>query len=292
MDPVIAKQTEIPSPPAAAEAKVIAFKKRGGKATANIRKRPGTLLSANETRSSDDTNSSSDSETGQKVKRRRTKATVTASSRDRPSATKEVFATVASADRNAPLFSTDDATKQAPSYDGPNDPNKTLRSYGPVRAPTNIRTVTMLDFQADICKDYKKTGSCGFGDNCKFTHIREDYKQGWELDKEWEKVTEGRALKGTVVGGFEHKEASDDDETNGHVKESMPSNCTICGRPYENPVVTHCGHYFCERCALRRYKHNPTCAICNTKINGTFRAADKLKSGIKNQSSTDRDISK
>lgn len=38
---------------------------------------------------------------------------------------------------------------------------------GPVRAPTNIRQITITDFQPDVCKDYKETGWCGFGDTCK-----------------------------------------------------------------------------------------------------------------------------
>ncbi|KAL8869093.1 MAG: hypothetical protein Q9174_004529, partial [Haloplaca sp. 1 TL-2023] len=69
----------------------------------------------------------------------------------------------------------------------PNAPSKP--SVGPIKAPTNIRTITTTDFAPDVCKDYKQTGFCGFGDNCKFLHAREDYKQGWELDKEWENVS-------------------------------------------------------------------------------------------------------
>lgn len=38
---------------------------------------------------------------------------------------------------------------------------------GPVRAPTNIRQITITDFQPDVCKDYKETGWCGYGDTCK-----------------------------------------------------------------------------------------------------------------------------
>ena len=66
-------------------------------------------------------------------------------------------------------------------------PNAPTRAVGPVKAaPGNVRTITVTDFAPDVCKDYKQTGFCGFGDNCKFLHAREDYKQGWQLDKEWE----------------------------------------------------------------------------------------------------------
>ncbi len=45
---------------------------------------------------------------------------------------------------------------------------------------------------------------CGYGDNCKFMHDRGDYKQGWQLEKEWDekqeakKVSEGQQ---TPLGG-------------------------------------------------------------------------------------------
>ncbi|XP_024992496.1 zinc finger CCCH domain-containing protein 1-like [Cynara cardunculus var. scolymus] len=57
--------------------------------------------------------------------------------------------------------------------------------HGPLRAPVHIRTSTRFDYQPDVCKDYKQTGYCGYGDSCKFLHDRGDYKSGWELEKEW-----------------------------------------------------------------------------------------------------------
>jgi len=41
-------------------------------------------------------------------------------------------------------------------------------------------------WQPDICKDYKETGFCGYGDSCKFLHDRGDYKSGWQLEREWD----------------------------------------------------------------------------------------------------------
>lgn len=64
---------------------------------------------------------------------------------------------------------------------------------GPQRSTSTIRTVTIVDYQPDVCKDYKgmfmldsiascfietdtiffiETGYCGFGDTCKFLHDR------------------------------------------------------------------------------------------------------------------------
>lgn len=49
-------------------------------------------------------------------------------------------------------------------------------AHGPLRASTAIRSSVRFDYQPDVCKDYKETGYCGWGDACKFLHTREDYK--------------------------------------------------------------------------------------------------------------------
>ncbi|NXU07254.1 R113A protein, partial [Buphagus erythrorhynchus] len=60
---------------------------------------------------------------------------------------------------------------------------------GPIRAPEHLRATVRWDYQPDICKDYKETGFCGFGDSCKFLHDRSDYKHGWQIERE---LDEGR----------------------------------------------------------------------------------------------------
>ncbi|KAK9480787.1 hypothetical protein V1514DRAFT_324459 [Lipomyces japonicus] len=62
------------------------------------------------------------------------------------------------------------------------------KKIGPLKASSSIRSSTVVDYQPDVCKDYKLTGFCGYGDSCKFLHMRENYKAGWQLDKEWEEV--------------------------------------------------------------------------------------------------------
>ncbi|KAK3062923.1 RNA-splicing factor [Coniosporium uncinatum] len=153
------------------------------------------------------------------------------------------------------------------------------KTIGPVKAPTNIRTVTITDYAPDVCKDYKQTGFCGFGDSCKFLHAREDYASGWKLDKEWE--TAGKKKKGgTVVSAADKSKldvASDEDEEEVAMLEKIPFACIICKEPYKSPVVTKCGHYFCEGCALGRYKRKPDCAACGADTRGVFNGAKMLK---------------
>lgn len=60
-----------------------------------------------------------------------------------------------------------------------------LSRKGPIRAPAHLRATIRWDYQPDICKDYKETGFCGFGDSCKFLHDRSDYKHGWQLEREY-----------------------------------------------------------------------------------------------------------
>ncbi|KAL8734597.1 MAG: hypothetical protein Q9181_003163 [Wetmoreana brouardii] len=157
------------------------------------------------------------------------------------------------------------------------NPNAPTKQVGPIKAPTNIRTITVTDFAPDVCKDYKQTGFCGFGDSCKFLHAREDYKQGWELDKEWENIgskskrsTAGSKTKSNAVDG----DADDDDDA---LLENIPFACIICKKPYTNPIVTKCGHYFCEACALQRYRKSPSCAACGAGTGGVFNGAKGLR---------------
>ncbi len=57
----------------------------------------------------------------------------------------------------------------------------------------------------------------------------------------------------------------------------IPFACIICKKPYTNPIVTKCGHYFCEACALQRYRKHPSCAACGAGTGGVFNGAKNLK---------------
>ncbi|OQE23836.1 hypothetical protein PENSTE_c008G01640 [Penicillium steckii] len=289
------------------------FKKRS-KPKANLRKKPATPPPASD---SDSGFTSSDDDEGRRIKRRRKNVAVTASSS--ANVRKDKGSEQPSAAAPAPLTSSNDATKSSNWYDEdlsaknllgstrsrPTDqddaaeltadgtykgtanyqsfirknPDAPSKQFGPIKAPTNVRTVTVMDFAPDVCKDYKQTGFCGFGDSCKFLHAREDYKQGWELDRDWEIGTNGKKLNGRVVSqrkGAGKMAEDDEDDDDDELLESIPFACIICKKPYQNPIITKCGHYFCESCALQRYRKNPNCAACGAGTGGVFNVAKKL----------------
>jgi RING finger protein 113A len=122
-------------------------------------------------------------------------------------------------------------------------------AHGPLRASAHIRVSARFDYQPDICKDYKETGYCGYGDSCKFMHDRGDYKSGWQMEKEWEEAEKARkrnlalGVDDVDDGGVDPGDEDDDG--------SLPFACFICRQPFVDPVLTKCKHYFCEHCALK-----------------------------------------
>lgn len=72
---------------------------------------------------------------------------------------------------------------------------KTTGLYGPVRGANNVRLTMYIDYKPEICKDYKETGYCGYGDCCKFLHDRTDYKEGWQVEKEWEELQKKKLVR-------------------------------------------------------------------------------------------------
>ncbi|KAK8969840.1 Zinc finger CCCH domain-containing protein 1 [Platanthera guangdongensis] len=146
-------------------------------------------------------------------------------------------------------------------------------AHGPLRASAHIRSSVRFDYQPDICKDYKETGYCGFGDACKFMHDRGDYKSGWQLEKDWEEKEKARK-RALAVGDAEEdgEGGSSDDDV-----DTLPFACFICRRPFEDPVVTKCKHYFCEHCALKHHSKNKKCFVCNKPTLGIFNTAHEIR---------------
>lgn len=145
--------------------------------------------------------------------------------------------------------------------------------YGPLRASGNVRMTVRVDYQPDICKDYKETGYCGYGDACKFMHDRGDYKAGWEIDREWEEKQ--RLQRERMLSGWK----PDDDEEEEEDDDGVPFACLICRRPWnecQDPVVTKCKHYFCEQCALQHNAKSKLCFACEQPTGGIFNVAQEV----------------
>ncbi|PYH42469.1 U2-type spliceosomal complex subunit CWC24 [Aspergillus saccharolyticus JOP 1030-1] len=298
------------------------FKKRTAKAQTNLRKKRAATPPSASASSASDSDFSSDETNAIKRRKKNAAGVVTASSTSTTARSAPSDSTHPPTTTPLTLPDTNDATKQSNWYDeqpanllgktrtpippqtavdaqpdgtykglahqthntfirkNPDAPSK--KAVGPVRAPTNVRMTTFTDYAPDVCKDYKLTGWCGFGDNCKFLHDRSDYKAGWELDKEWETVTKGKKVVGTVVsdrarGNAGRERGNDAEDEEEEELEDIPFACIICQGPYKEPVVTKCGHYFCEPCALKRYRKDPSCAACGAATNGVFNSAKKLK---------------
>ncbi|KAL0268718.1 UNVERIFIED_CONTAM: hypothetical protein PYX00_010545 [Menopon gallinae] len=141
---------------------------------------------------------------------------------------------------------------------------------GPIRAPVNLRATVRWDYQPDICKDYKETGFCGFGDSCKFLHDRSDYKFGWQLEREMQEGSYG-----ADDDNCEKYEIDSDED------DRLPFKCYICRKSFTDPIVTKCKHYFCEKCALAQYKKTSRCYVCNQQTNGVFNPAKELIQKLK-----------
>ncbi|CAO1630976.1 unnamed protein product [Sympodiomycopsis kandeliae] len=138
---------------------------------------------------------------------------------------------------------------------------------GPIKAPSNIRTVTVVDYQPDVCKDYKETGYCGFGDTCKFLHDRSDYLAGWQMEAAY--------LPNSTARNLDHGAGQGDDEEE-EEEEEIPFACLICRQPFTDPVQTKCGHYFCSACAIKRFSKTPKCFACGAQTGGIFNNAHKI----------------
>jgi RING finger protein 113A len=185
----------------APEAPVAIFKKRGAKGKSNLRKRPATPPpAASDSDDSDYSSSEDESGQRVKRRKKNAVVTASSKDAGSSAAGKDLSATVYTADRSVPITSVNDATKQSNWYDEGKDelsaknllgsarskptstagqpdgtykglanqtsfiqknPDAPQRSVGPMKAPTNIRTITITDYAPDVCKDYKQTGFCG-----------------------------------------------------------------------------------------------------------------------------------
>ncbi|RZF40097.1 hypothetical protein LSTR_LSTR002500 [Laodelphax striatellus] len=160
-------------------------------------------------------------------------------------------------------------SKKSSFPDGPADQGATRyletdqsSSKGPIKKPVFLRTTVRWDYQPDICKDFKETGLCGFGDSCIFLHDRSDYKFGWQLEDRKQ--------------GVNCDSEDDNFEITPHVEISSDDKCFICKDSFRDTVITKCKHFFCQKCALDYYRNNTRCRICGAQTEGILKCAKNL----------------
>ena len=163
--------------------------------------------------------------------------------------------------------------------------NKYTGTKGPIRAPSFVRNTCRFDYQPDVCKDYKDTGFCGYGDSCKFMHDRGDYKTGWQLEAEYQRQKE-RDKEREMLGKLGEPDSDDEREANrfrvGAGAEELPFACHLCRGPFKDPMMTTCGHYYCASCASAHFREkNTRCPICEKQTYGMLNAAPKLRAKAK-----------
>ncbi|KAF3051113.1 RNA-splicing factor [Didymella keratinophila] len=242
-----------------ADAPVVKFKKRGAKAA------PRKIAPPPPSDSDDFSSGSEAEEDGRVVKRRKTHSSALKASTasQKPSTAGLEGTTQYAANRSATIEASSDATKQSNWFEGDapsakellgtrtnpslsskptsfidRNPDAPPKFVGPQKSSSNVRTITVTDYTPDVCKDYKQTGFCGFGDNCKFLHAREDYAAGWKLDREWELSQAGKKKPGgTIVASANRDEvAKDEDGVDLALLEKIPFACLICKGPYKTPI--------------------------------------------------------
>ena len=155
-------------------------------------------------------------------------------------------------------------------------------TLGPTKNDNYMKSTSRIDRNPELCKDFFETGHCAFGDTCIFIHDRTDYASGHQIEEDWN--NKQRKLHRKLMGK-KFKDASDsetDEEDNISTKieevddEGLPLKCKICNGYFKEPIITSCGHYFCENCAFKHHGLDKTCYTCHKPTQGIFNIASKI----------------
>jgi RING finger protein 113A len=151
---------------------------------------------------------------------------------------------------------------------------------GPLKAANNVRVTARFDYQPDICKDYKETGFCGYGDTCIYLHDRGDTLAGWQLEEKWqEEQRTKREQQEKELNTFLEQASGKGKKGAATVvaDDGLPFACHLCRTAFEDPVVTACQHYFCETCILDHVRNeSDACPVCQKETHRVFNEATKL----------------
>lgn len=150
---------------------------------------------------------------------------------------------------------------------------KTARR-GPQSGSAYTRVACVFDYAMPVCKDWKVSGVCGYGDNCIYLHDRTDYKNGWEMERDYDAAVKAGKDPNAAAADDDKGEfyiGSDDEADGGGAGAGGASTCGICKQTAEAPVETQCGHRFCAKCVKKRVvKGKLGCATCGAATNGLF----------------------
>lgn len=165
--------------------------------------------------------------------------------------------------------------------------SKFFANIGPVRSLNTIKHTNTIDYNPSRCKDFFEAGYCVFGNSCIFVHDRNDYKFGWEEERDWdqkqkrkmdrrqrrlEAAEEGRDDDVSMSTDDEEIDANEEPAKYGHID----AKCLICGGQYVNPTLLDCGHIFCSGCAQKQYISTAKCFKCSKKNQGIFNSGAKI----------------
>ncbi|KAL0224078.1 hypothetical protein P9112_003468 [Eukaryota sp. TZLM1-RC] len=138
------------------------------------------------------------------------------------------------------------------------------------RLPSGTPSKIDVDIQPDVCKDWLETGFCGYGDNCKFAHIRvqtdtaHSQKVQSELRLKREKLD--ALLKGKPTEKPIESQHKCVEENSVHDDKS----CVLCGKE-QSLLRSSCKCMYCTSCS-RLTKTGENCVGCGAVLRGVFSA--------------------